>query len=61
MNLTMLDGFLELLEKMKLFIMLFILQLYARINIFKLMEEQYVKNTIKLARIIEKKVPSYQS
>ena len=39
---------------MKLLVLLFILKLYARINIFKLMEKKYGQNTIKLARIIEK-------
>ena len=34
--------------------LLFILKLYAGINIFKLLEEKYGQNTIKLARLIEK-------
>ena len=39
---------------MKLLVLLFILKLYAGINIFKLLEEKYGRNTIKLARLITK-------
>ena len=39
---------------MKLLVLWFILKLYAPINIFKLLEEKYGQNAIKLAGIIEK-------
>ena len=44
----------QLLEKMKLLVLLFILKLYTPIIIFKLTEEKYGQNTIKLERIIKK-------
>ena len=39
---------------MKLLILLFILKLYTPIIVFKLTEEKYGQNTIKLERIIKK-------
>ena len=39
---------------MKLLVLLFILKLYAGINIFKLLEEKFGRNTIKLARLTKK-------
>ena len=39
---------------MKLLIILFILKLYAHVNIFKYVEEKYGQDNTKLARTIEK-------
>ena len=39
---------------MKLLILLFLLKLFARINVFKFMPEKYGQSTIKLAKIIKK-------
>ena len=40
---------------MNLLVMLFLLKLYARVNIFKHIEEKYGQKEIKLARVIRKK------
>ena len=39
---------------MKLLVILFILKLYARVNIFKYIEQMYGRDNTKLARTIEK-------
>ena len=39
---------------MKLLVILFILKLYTRVNIFKYIEEKYERNNTKLGRTIEK-------
>ena len=39
---------------MKLLVILFILKLYTRVNIFKYIEEKYERDNIKLGRTIEK-------
>ena len=39
---------------MKLLVILFLLKLYARINIFKHIEKKYGQNEVKLARVIQK-------
>ena len=39
---------------MKLLVILFLLKLYARINIFRLIEEKYGQKEIKLVRVIKK-------
>ena len=39
---------------MKLLVILFILKLYTRVNIFKYIEEKYERNNAKLGRTIEK-------
>ena len=39
---------------MKLLVLLFILKLYPRVNIFKFIEEKYGQNAIKLVKITEK-------
>ena len=39
---------------MKLLVILFLLKLYARINIFRLIEEKYGQKEIKLVRVIQK-------
>ena len=41
---------------MKLLVILFLLRLYARINIFRQIEEKYGQKEIKLARVIQKQL-----
>ena len=39
---------------MKLLVILFLLKIYARINIFSHIEEKYGQKEIKLARVVQK-------
>ena len=41
---------------MKLFVILFLLKVYARINIFKQIEKKYGQNEAKLARVMQKQL-----